>query len=77
MSIARMSAAVAPTPGLLALQKAEQFDRHLGAGCAGWKRPTEPQCSLGIMLVIGDAMQLEESLSSAVGCRRDKLQRGA
>src|SRR6202048_477092 len=34
MSIARMSAAVAPTPGLLALQKAEQFDRHLGAGGA-------------------------------------------
>jgi hypothetical protein len=30
-----------------------------------------------IMLVIGGAMQLEESLSSAVGCRRDKLQRGA
>jgi hypothetical protein len=29
------------------------------------------------MLVIGGAMQLEESLSSAVGCRRDKLQRGA
>ena len=30
-----------------------------------------------IMLVIGGAMQLEESLSSAVGCRPDKLQRGA
>jgi hypothetical protein len=27
------------------------------------------------MLVIGGAMQLEESLSSAVGCRPDKLQR--
>ena len=42
MSIARMSAAVGATPGLLALQKAEQFDWHLGAGGAGWKRQPSP-----------------------------------